>query len=127
GEEVDPHGPGRGLPVRIIARCGVDAMNSSIAISKARTREWPSYHGSAVPLQSDAYSVGEEFVRALHHRLCQPLTALSCALELMQMGLEGDPRLTGQIQTAIMQSEKISEMMGMFRQMFEAGARSSGH
>jgi signal transduction histidine kinase len=101
-------------------------MNSAITISKARTREWPSYHGSAVPLQTDPFLVGEEFVRALHHRLCQPLTALSCALEVMQMGRESDPRLTGQIHAAIMQSEKIGEMMGMFRQMFEAGTRSTG-
>src|SRR3954465_9339322 len=97
-------------------------MNQGLATSKAKVREWPSYRGHPTPKRDDPFEVGEEFVRALHHRLCQPLTALSCALEIMQMGRESDPKLTNQIQAALVQSEKISEMMGTFRQMFEASA-----
>ena len=95
-------------------------MRSGMASAPARTREWQSFHGSPIPLRNDPQEVGHDFIRALHHRLCQPLTALSCALETMQLGREADSRLTGQLQTAIAQSTRIMDLMAVFRQLFEA-------
>jgi signal transduction histidine kinase len=90
-----------------------------------KTREWTSFRGSAVPLGGDAFAVAEDFVRALHHRLCQPLTALSCTLELMQVGREADTALSEQLRSAVEQADQIIGMMAMFRQLFEA-APSTG-
>ncbi len=96
------------------------------AVARARSREWPSFHGEPVPLHGDAFEVGQDFIRALHHRLCQPLTALSCTLEMMQMGHEADAKLTVQLQTAMEQSERVVELMNHFRQLFEAETPQSG-
>jgi signal transduction histidine kinase len=98
-----------------------------IAAVQVRTREWHSFHGEPVPLHDDPFEIGQDFIRALHHRLCQPLTALSCTLEMMQLGCETDAKLTSQLQVAISQSERVVEMMGLFRQLFEAETPQSGH
>jgi signal transduction histidine kinase len=103
-------------------------MRTGLASVPAKTREWQSFHGSPVPLHNDPHEIGHDFVRALHHRLCQPLTALNCTLEIMQMGRETDTKLTGQLQTALSQTNRIVEMMGTFRQLFEAEVpQVSGH
>lgn len=104
-------------------------MNSSATPAvRTRTREWPSFHGAPVPLRNDPFEIGQDFIRAMHHRICQPLTALSCTLEMIQLGCEADAKLTGQLQTAMAQSERVVELMGMFRQLFEAQTLPrSGH
>src|SRR5437879_6245786 len=97
------------------------------ATTRIRTREWTSFHGHAVPMAHDSSESVGEFVRALHHRVCQPLTALSCALELIQTGREADTKLTDQIQSAIAQSERLMETMRLFRQLFEAESADREH
>jgi signal transduction histidine kinase len=99
---------------------------SGTAAAQAKTREWPSFYGEPVPMRGDPFQVGQDFIRALHHRLCQPLTTLSCTLELMQMGRDTDPKLTEQLQTAMAQAEEVVDVMGRFRQLFEAEAPQVG-
>lgn len=94
--------------------------------TEPKTREWTSFRGSAVPLSSDPFAMGEDFIRALHHRLCQPLTALSCTLELMQMGREADHRLNEQLNSAVEQADRIMSLLASFRQLFEAAAPTGG-
>ena len=42
------------------------------------------------------------------------------------MGREGDAKFTGQLQVAMEQSERVVELMGMFRQLFEAETPTAG-
>jgi signal transduction histidine kinase len=101
-------------------------MTMQTALRPVKDREWRSFHGNAVPLPSDPFETGRDFVSALHHRLCQPLTSLACALEVMQSGKEIDHGLNKQLQSLLMQSEKLVETMGMFRQLFEAESADHG-
>lgn len=102
-------------------------MNLASRVSSVpKTREWTSFRGNAVPLSSDPFAMGEDFIRALHHRLCQPLTALSCTLELMQIGREADHRLNEQLHSAVEQADRIMSLMASFRQLFEAAVPAGG-
>lgn len=79
-----------------------------------------------MPTRLDPYEVAYDFIRALHHRLCQPLTALSCALEMAQMSCADDEKVMDQLQVANTQSALALELMGAFRLLFEAGSPGSG-
>jgi K+-sensing histidine kinase KdpD len=103
-------------------------MNAGAGQGIVKKREWASYHGSPVPLRTDAFESAHDFIRAMHHRLCQPLTALACAVEIAQIGRESDAKLIAQLQDVLSQSERMMEMMAAFRQLFEAEAsRGVGH
>jgi signal transduction histidine kinase len=82
--------------------------------------EWPSFHGSAIPERQDPRALGYDFIRAMHHRLSQPMTALRCSLEVMQMAHERDPHAFEQVTRAIEQSDRVMEFIATFRTLFEA-------
>jgi len=95
--------------------------SAAVAQAKPAARaEWPSFQGSAVPQRQDPYELGYDFIRAMHHRLSQPVTTLRFSLEVMQATLERDGRPMDQITRAMEQSDRVMELMGAFRALFEA-------
>src|SRR5437879_9133992 len=96
---------------------------ASTAVAQTKTgarAEWPSFHGKAVPERQDPYDLGYDFIRAMHHRLSQPVTTLRFSLEVMQATLERDGRPMDQITRAMEQSDRVMELMVAFRALFEA-------
>jgi two-component system sensor histidine kinase CreC len=85
-----------------------------------QAREWPSFHGSPVPERQDPYEVSNDFVRSMHHRLSQPITALRFSLELLEMILAENAGALQQIERALEQSSRAMELMAGFRALFEA-------
>jgi two-component system sensor histidine kinase SenX3 len=96
------------------------ASTAAAQAKPAARAEWPSFHGSAVPERQDSYDLGYEFIRAMHHRLSQPVTTLRFSLEVMQATLERDGRAMDQITRAMEQSDRLMELMVGFRALFEA-------
>ncbi|MCU1307545.1 MAG: hypothetical protein JWN45_2240, partial [Acidobacteriaceae bacterium] len=81
--------------------------------------EWPSFHGSPLPERQDAHEVSYDFIRAMHHRLSQPVTTLRCSLEVM-LATNADARIVDQVTRAMEQSDRVMELIVAFRALFEA-------
>jgi signal transduction histidine kinase len=82
--------------------------------------EWPSFHGSPVPERQDAHEVSYDFIRAMHHRLSQPVTTLRCSLEVMLATNASNARIADQLTRAMEQSDRVMELIVAFRALFEA-------
>ncbi|MCU1287390.1 MAG: rpfC [Acidobacteriales bacterium] len=89
-------------------------------IQPVKREEWPSFRGVAVPERQDAREVGDDFIRAVHHKLSQPITSLRCSLELLQLSSKNDPSTQKQVLRALEQADRVMELVVSFRALLEA-------
>lgn len=73
-----------------------------------------------MPERQDAHEVSYDFIRAMHHRLSQPVTTLRCSLEVMLATNASNARVADQVTRAIEQSDRVMELIVTFRALFEA-------
>jgi signal transduction histidine kinase len=101
-------------------------QNVSASASKAanalpvKREEWPSFRGVAVPEEQDPREVAYDFIRAVHHKLSQPITALRCSLEMLELTSKNDPQMQDQVLRAVEQADRVMELVISFRALFEA-------